>query len=264
MKKREKFLSTMISIIVLNFFAIVPTTFAASMIEDVLVQFEVKEKVQNLLYDAGRKMIQNLSNSLSSKRESNGKEERLKGKKIILDPGHGGHNPGAVRYNLRESDNNLAVALKLKSILEGQGAQVTMTRSEDRALADKTSPLKDELQARVDIAHRNNADIFVSIHTNSNENTAINGAMTFYYNDASKKLAENVQNGMINATQAKDKGIDYGNFLVLRNNKVPAILVEMGFITNQEEALKLNENNYRAKMAVGIAEGIHDYFQKTL
>lgn len=268
MKKERKFLSIMISLFVLNCFMFMPTTAAAASLENIIEQYELKDKVSNFLLDVGKIVINNLSNMnadtpVHNSYQSKGSKE-LKDKIIVIDAGHGGHNPGAVKYGLREADNNLAVALKVEEMLKAKGAKVIMTRSSDISLASKTSPLRDELQARVNITNQHNADIFVSIHTNSNENEKVSGAMTFYYDDKSKKLADLIQQKMVDTTKATDKGTAYGNFLVLRNNEVPAVLVEMGFISNQTEALKLNEDSYRQDMAVGITNGIQSYFQNSI
>lgn len=275
MKKKTNMITIIISAFILNYFMLIPSVFAAtdSAVNKnfVLNQEQIKAKVNEVLVDFGRKMLKNLTKSLgisvpvnqqTTNEERSVHEGSLKGKKIVVDPGHGGNNPGAVRYSLRESDNNLSVGLKLKTLLEKQGAKVIMTRTTDTAVAKAGAPLRDELQARVDVAERNKADAFISIHTNSNENTTIKGAMTFYYHEASKGLAQATQEQMVKATNAIDKGIDYGNFLVLRNSQIPAVLVEMGFITNQSEALKLNEDAYRNQMATGIANGISRYFEK--
>lgn len=261
MKKNKQIISIILSVFILNVFVIMPAAYAASTIESILETYDAKGKIQNFLYDTGRNFLYNFSNSLKSDKPASGNlQQNLKGKRIVIDPGHGGHNPGAVRGDLQEADNNLAVALKLKDILKKQGAEVIMTRETDVSLVSANSALREELQARVDITNKSNADIFVSIHTNSSEDTSVNGAMTFYYNDASKRLANDVQAGMINSIKASDKGTAFGNYLVLRNNSVPAILVEMGFISNKAEALKLNEDGYRNKIAQGLASGITNYF----
>ena len=266
MKKERKIFAIIISVFVLNYFMLMPTTFAASALENIVTQYELKDKLNDFLLNVGQIMIKNLTNSNSSAETEHQphKSSELKDKVIVIDAGHGGHNPGAVRFGLREADNNLAVALKLEEILKNKGAKVIMTRTSDISLVDKTSPLRDELQARVDITNKNNADIFVSIHTNSSENSSAKGAMTFYYDDSSKKLAQSIQDQMVTSTNAPDKGTSYGNFLVLRNNEVPAVLVEMGFISNEEEAHQLNNTNYRQKMAVGIANGIQSYFNNSI
>ncbi len=185
----------------------------------------------------------------------------LRGKTIVVDPGHGGNNPGAVGNVGRESDNNLAVGLKLRDRLRQAGAKVVMTRETDRNVAAVGSSLGQELQARLDIAERNGADIFVSVHSNSNSNPSIAGAMTFYPSGKSSKLAQEVQSSLVRETGAVDKGTQPATYYVLRNAAMPAILVEMGFMSNNAEAAKLRSDAYRNKVAQGIFNGIVKYFQ---
>lgn len=187
----------------------------------------------------------------------------LRGKVIIVDPGHGGSNPGAVANGTREADNNLAVSMKLRDRLVQAGAKVVMTRSSDRTVAPEGSSLGQELQARVDMAEANNADIFVSIHSNSNPDPNIAGAMTFFPSGKSQKLALEVQTSLIKETGAIDKKTAPATFYVLRNTSMPSILVEMGFVSNAAEAARLQEDSYRTKMAQGVFNGIVRYFNST-
>lgn len=184
----------------------------------------------------------------------------LKGKIIVIDPGHGGSNPGAVANNTRESDNNLAVSLKLRDKLVQAGAKVIMTRDTDRTVAPEGSSLGAELQARVDLAKTNHADMFISIHSNSNPDTSIAGAMTFYPSGQSSALASEIESAVVTETGAVNKGASSATFYVLRNNSVPSTLVEMGFVSNREEAALLNSDSYRTKIAQGILNGIVKYF----
>lgn len=184
----------------------------------------------------------------------------LRGKVIVIDPGHGGSNPGAVANNTREADNNLAVSLKLRDKLTAAGAKVIMTRQSDRTVAPEGSSLSQELEARVNIAETNNADIFVSIHSNSNPDPSVYGTMTFYPSGKSSKLALEVQDNIIKETGADDKGTSAATFYVLRNTSMPSILVEMGFVSNASEAGKLQDDNYRNKIAQGTFAGITKYF----
>lgn len=186
----------------------------------------------------------------------------LRGKTIAVDPGHGGSNPGAVANGTRESDNNLAVASKLRDKLVQAGAKVVMTRNSDSTVAPEGNSLGEELQARLTIAKANNADVFVSIHSNSNPNQSIAGAMTFYPSGSSNSLALEVQSGIVRQTNAIDKATAPATFYVLRNATMPSILVEMGFVTNPSEAVRLQEDGYRNKMAQGIFEGIVRYITK--
>lgn len=184
----------------------------------------------------------------------------LTGKVIVVDPGHGGSNPGAVANNTRESDNNLAVGLKLREKLVQAGAKVILTRDTDRTVAPEGSSLGEELQARVNLAENNHADLFISIHSNYNSDPTIAGAMTFYPSNKTTTLASEVENSIILATTAVNKGISPATFYVLRNTSMPSILVEMGFVSNQEEAALLTNDAYRTKMAQGILNGTIKYF----
>lgn len=185
----------------------------------------------------------------------------VSGKTVIIDAGHGGYNPGAIANGSVEKDNNLAVALLLEEQLENAGADVVMTRTTDRAVADKTTALRSELQARVDIAERYDGDIFVSIHSNSNQDANVHGAMTFYSTERSKELAETIQKNLLYRTKAQDKGVENAGFYVLRNTSMPSVLVEMGFVSNPREAKLLSDPSYRKKIANGIYEGIEEYFR---
>ncbi|KYZ77243.1 cell wall hydrolase [Anaerosporomusa subterranea] len=185
----------------------------------------------------------------------------LRGKVIVVDPGHGGHNPGAVSNGVQEADINLSISTLLRDKLSKEGAKVIMTRQSDNAVASNNSSLGQELQARVDIAEKNNADLFISIHSNSNPDKNIAGAMTFYPKDSSSQLAIDVQKALIEQTGAVDKSVASATFYVLRNTTMPSILVETGFVTNKQEALKLNDYSYQNKIAQGVYNGVIRYLQ---
>lgn len=185
----------------------------------------------------------------------------LRGKVIVLDPGHGGNNPGAVSNGVQEADINLAVGLLLRDKLQQEGAKVIMTRQTNRSVANQNSTLSQELQARVDLAEQNRADLFISIHSNSNPDQNIAGAMTFYPQDKSSQLALEVQRALVQETSAIDKGTSPATFYVLRNTSMPSILVEMGFVTNPQEAVKLKNNSYQSQLAQGIFNGVVHYLQ---
>ncbi len=186
----------------------------------------------------------------------------LAGKVILIDPGHGGHNPGAVANGSTEAENNLAVSMRLQEKLERGGAKVVMTRMSDRSVAKKTSSLTEELAARVAIAEAQDADIYVSIHSKSNHDPRIYGAMTFYSSKQSRQLAETIQKNLVYRTKAKDMGSKAQGFYVLRNTSMPSVLVEMGFVSNPQEAKLLNGTSYREKIADGLYEGIEEYFRR--
>lgn len=168
--------------------------------------------------------------------------------KIVVDPGHGGHDSGAVGNGLKEKDIILSVSKKVNSKLKSLGFQTIMTRSTDTYIS---------LSERYNIANRNNADMFVSIHVNSGSSSA-SGIETLYKNY--KTIANDIQNGLINETGAKSRGLKYRSDLaVLNGTRMPSALVEMGFISNSPEASKLSTSSYQDKIATGIVKGIAKY-----
>lgn len=193
---------------------------------------------------------------------------------VFLDPGHGGLDPGATagKDKYKEKDLNLSVAKKVKSILNKRGFTVYMSREGDDTV---------ELLDRPKMANKINASIFVSIHTNAGT-PSVHGIETYYYKykpqyqpEINKKmhndpvrvaksvaLAKLVQDKMIDHTGANDRGIKGASYKVIRESTMPAILVEMGFISNSNERNKLFTNSYQDKIAKGIADGITEYFKK--
>jgi N-acetylmuramoyl-L-alanine amidase len=185
----------------------------------------------------------------------------LTGKIVALDPGHGGDQAGAFHHGVREADVNLAIGLELKSRLTAAGATVVMTRATNELAAPPGVTPAAELQARVDIAKAADADIFVSLHANAHPTkpeTA--GAITFYAPGRPNDLAATVLEALVLETGAVNKGVRPANFYVLRNSDIPAVLVEVGFLTNREEAARLADSAYQQEIAAGICKGIMRYF----
>ena len=173
---------------------------------------------------------------------------------IILDAGHGGKDPGAVANDISEKDITLSISLKTKDLLENAGYKVAITRKEDTFLS---------LDDRASYANRKKANIFVSIHCNSSEDGEGKGIETFYseYNEESaKNLAELIQNSIIEQTAAKDREVKTANYTVLVRTKMPSVLVETGFLTNETERSLLSDDDYQKKIAQGITDGILKYF----
>jgi len=170
------------------------------------------------------------------------------GKTITIDPGHGGHDPGAVGNGLQEKEINLSIALKVQKILEQKGINVVMTRTNDTYLS---------LSERVDVAVRKNSDTFVSIHTNSAAATSASGTETYFSSAAlnsrsadSKQLATFIQKRLYPALGTKDRKVKDAGFQVIKKNPLPAVLVELGFISNSSDASKLGSDYYRNKAPV--------------
>ncbi|MCB1106795.1 MAG: N-acetylmuramoyl-L-alanine amidase [Chlamydiia bacterium] len=178
---------------------------------------------------------------------------------IVIDGGHGGDDIGAKVKNLQEKNLALQLALLVKQALHAKGYRVILTRSRDVFLP---------LPKRVAIANETKSKVFVSIHFNAFKSPQPSGIEIYYYNKgakerqaASKKLADIVLARMIATTGANNRGVKTGNFHVIRETLMPAILIEGGFITNPREHASLSDTSYIEKMARAIAEGIEQYLK---
>ena len=173
--------------------------------------------------------------------------------KICIDAGHGGHDPGAVNGIYKEADIALQIALRLGSLLEKNGNEVVYTRKNDTFI---------ELYDRCKIANTTGCDCFVSIHLNSADNKQAHGTETLVYgpNMSATRLAEIVNRNMVNATGFRDRGVKYRPELcVLKRTKMPAILVETGFVSNDEEAKDLISEVKELAIAKAICDGIEEW-----
>ena len=188
----------------------------------------------------------------------------VQGKTIIIDPGHGGSDSGAIGPDgVMEKDVTFAVAKKVQSILESSGAKVIMTRTDDVDVYGINASDRQELQARVDVGRRNpNANVFLSIHANSFTNPQAHGTATYYYakSDSDGLLAQALQAGMIEQGGLYDRGVSEANFYVIKYSIMPAALVEMAFVSNPTEEDLLNSDSFQDKMAKGICKGLSTFF----
>ena len=180
---------------------------------------------------------------------------------IVLDPGHGGHDAGTQSISkprYQEKSLNLVTAQFTKEFLQQLGYQVVMTREDDRFIS---------LDKRAKIANEQKPNLFVSIHYNAAPSAEAQGIEVFYYQskDAktrtaeSKRLAQAVLKNVLSQTQAKSRGVKSGNYAVIRETTMPAILVEGGFVTNEAELQKLKDPTYLKQIAWGIVKGIDEY-----
>jgi len=175
---------------------------------------------------------------------------------VVLDPGHGGKDPGAVGIGgLREKDVVLPISHHVRKTLESNGLQVKMTRWDDRFIS---------LGGRTEMANRADADLFISIHANaiSMSRPDVNGAETFYYANG-RGLAQAIQRSILSKINMRDRGVKKANFYVLRNSAMPAVLVEVGFVTGREDAPRLADPKFRQRMADAISDGILQYVRQT-
>ena len=187
----------------------------------------------------------------------------VKNKIITIDPGHGGSDSGAIGPNrYTEKEGAFAISQKVASILNQSGAKVVMTRDSDVDVYGPNASARNELQARVNVGNNANSDIFVSIHCNAFVNPAANGTQTFYYGSSyqGQRLAQSIQEKMIEANGLRDRGISTCNFYVVKHSYMPAVLIETAFITNYDEEALLSDDEWQTTMAKAIAEGINEYF----
>jgi N-acetylmuramoyl-L-alanine amidase len=184
----------------------------------------------------------------------------LKGKVIVVDPGHGGSDAGAIGpSNILEKNVTLAIARDLQQLLSDGGATVVMTRTSDKAVANEEASDIEELQARADIANQANADLFISIHADSFAEHE-SGTTTYFWADSNDDLARFVQDSMVSQLKLYDRGYQSSDFYVLKNTNMPAILTEAAFISNPKEEKLLANRNFNHKVAIGIYNGIKKYF----
>lgn len=188
---------------------------------------------------------------------------RLLNKRICIDAGHGGSDPGATGpTGTLEKDNNLAIALLLKEKLENNGAKVIMTRDSDRNVAYADASANEELGARVDIANDNQVDLFISIHNDAFTNANATGTTTYHYGDIeSVRLANCLQKKLIEHLGTKNRGCRYASFYVIRYTEMTAALIEAGFISNPEEEVLMASADGRMNAAQALFEGIMQYFR---
>ncbi len=175
----------------------------------------------------------------------------LAGKTIIVDAGHGGKDTGAVRDGILEKDINLDVALKLRDKLVAQGATVILTRE-----ADTTVSLDD----RVALIAKYAPDLFLSVHTNATTSTQVDGIEAFYFNDKSLAPAEFVYHSLITGVGEHGNFVHQRMLVVVHHELAPAILVEIGYLSNATDRKNLTGGVYQEKIADAIAQGVLDYF----
>lgn len=188
----------------------------------------------------------------------------LDGKVITIDAGHGGSDPGAIgQGGLKEKQVTLPIAELLKERLEKMGAKVYMTRTTDKDVYGPHASDKDELQARVNVAEKHDSDLFISLHINSSVNRNVGGISTYYFPKTNHdgRLARAVQNELSSNFGVDNLGVREANFYVVKRCTMPAILVELCFISNAKEEKLLAGNWFRKKAARLMAEGIEKYFK---
>ena len=180
---------------------------------------------------------------------------------IVIDPGHGGNDPGSLNpgYGLTESHVTLAIAERLEADLKHQGWHVVMTRDGDYEVGPPDGTDAQELQARCDVANAAGARLFVSVHINSSVSSAPNGGTTYFWHPTDRALAQTVENDMIAASGINDNGVIRNNFYVIHHTAMPSILVEVAYLSNAHDATLLGRQSFLDQIAAGIARGIADF-----
>jgi len=169
---------------------------------------------------------------------------------VVIDAGHGGHDNGGQWGRVYEKHLALDTAYRLESKLKALGYQTVMTRRSDYFIS---------LPQRVSTGNRYNNAIFVSIHYNYTWKQNVSGLETFYSTEQGRRLAYHVQNSLIKRTRTVDRKVKYARFYVIRNSRLPAILVEGGFVSNEAERSRMKSAWFRDSIAQGIADGIQRY-----
>ncbi len=174
---------------------------------------------------------------------------------IVLDPGHGGSDPGAVGIGgLSETDIVNPMSHRIRDLLEEQGVRVILTREDNRTV---------DLQPRVELANRLDANLFVSLHANaiSMSRPDVNGIETYYF-QSGQQLARTIHAHLLESTGGPDRGVRTARFYVLRHTRMPAVLLELGFVTGNQDARRLADPQYRERLSQAIARGILQYVRQ--
>ena len=191
-------------------------------------------------------------------------------KTVIVDAGHGGDDGGAIGIDgTVEKDINLDIALKLEKILKFYGFNVIMTRTQDVMTCDdgldslRKRKISD-IHNRFELMRKNPDAIFISVHQNKFEDSSQHGTQVFYSgnDERSKELAEAIQTSVTLILQRKNDRVvkkSGSGIYLLYHAKIPAVLVECGFISNSDEVKKLKDESYRMKLAILIADGLLKY-----
>lgn len=173
--------------------------------------------------------------------------------KVVIDPGHGGKDNGATGASGKfEKDFTLQVALKVEELAKQEPQiEVILTRSEDRFISSID-------RERPEIGNQLRADLFISIHGNTYEDSSVSGAETYYYHEDSLFLAEILQKHIVQTSGFRDRGVKKEDFFVLKDSNMPAALIEMGYLTNPQEENEMLTEDFQYRMASAILDGIKE------
>lgn len=188
----------------------------------------------------------------------------LDGINIVLDAGHGGMDKGASYKNVDEAPINLLITKKLEKKLQKLGSKVILTRKDDEDLSkNSTFHKREDMKERVRIINDEKNDLFISIHMNKFDDESVKGLHVFYNNDStqSQELAQMIQQ-QLNIALKQEKQIKKGDFYILKNSRIPGVLIECGFLSNGENRMDLQNEKYQDQLVNSIVDGINLYFEK--
>lgn len=178
---------------------------------------------------------------------------------IVIDPGHGGSDPGSIHGGMTEKVVTLQIARRLQTILTSRGWQVVMTRTDDRDVFRPNDGDAEELQARDDVANSGGARLFVSVHLNAYMNSGPHGATVYYYKPIDFALAQAVSKRIGSEVNIKNDGLVKDKLYVVHHANMPATLIEAGFDSNPDDRALLSDPQWQQQMALAIADGIQDF-----
>jgi N-acetylmuramoyl-L-alanine amidase len=223
--------------------------------KDDIVKVEQSVESKALKLTITKAKVEEVKPVTTEKVEKATKKSNENKNKVVLDAGHGGSDYGAIREGINEKDITLDVTQRIESILKSKGYKVALTRTNDTFVS---------LEDRVNFSEKECPEIFVSVHVNSAVSTEPSGIETHYYHEYSKELASVVHKHLIKEnSSSKDRGLFKSKFYVINHTTVPAILCEIGFISNETERNELISDARKQRTAKAIAEGIIEYLKTT-
>lgn len=221
---------------------------------EILIPIEEKSTVDCLENLNATRLVLTVKSPVTEQQQQQTTKQNIKQRVIVIDPGHGGSDPGATRANEQEKTLTLDIAQLLANMLKSHGAIVYMTRNDDTFVS---------LSDRVVYSNGKSPDLFVSIHINACENESVHGIETHYYKDDSLDLAKYIHKSIMSGIDENNRGVLKSRFYVIRHTTSPSVLLELGFISNANERALLKDKNRQKKMAELITEGIINYLNNT-
>jgi N-acetylmuramoyl-L-alanine amidase len=213
--------------------------------------YQIKLSNNKVAYIAG--WLASVSGSRAQVERPGGVNQYLRNKTIVLDPGHGGNDSGAIgARGTFEKNVTLRTSRLVYEKLNAAGANVIMTRNSDTYVG---------LPSRVSMSHYQNADAFISVHYDSIRDSSVNGITSYYYKNSDVALASSLQSEIIKYTRMKNRGYRQESYQVLRNNRQPSTLLELGYLSNVSEEIKINSAGFQENVSNGIYYGLAQYFK---